>query len=132
MRPLVALAVVIALGAAAGVYVATRGGSSIPKGQRSAILEKAKAAGIIHRYRVLFHPGTPCLNHRAYGIDQGEVAIRFERGSCFGPYVVSRWTPEIYYTLKGHDRALALWRLIDGGLRIQCGPGCIPEKEVSR
>lgn len=129
MRPLLAaLAVVLLAGCA---------GSGVPKAERSPLLEKAKAAGIIDHYYVL-HRNRACGVTSAYGVDEGEVAIRIGFvsgggvGYCSGPAPASGPMLEIWYTREGHDKGLALWRLAGWGHRIECGPGCVPEQEASR
>lgn len=81
MRPLLAaLAVVLALGAAAGTYFATRGvGSKIPKEQRIAILDEAKKRRIIHDYKVVgwnFHTGGGSAEYLA----DGEIDVTWSSG----------------------------------------------------
>jgi hypothetical protein len=54
MKLLAGVAVVLAIGAGLGTYFGLRGPSApeVPKAQQSAILEQAKADGVIRGYRV--------------------------------------------------------------------------------
>jgi hypothetical protein len=64
------------LAALAVVLLAGCAGSGVPKAERSPLLEKAKAARIIDGYRVV--PARSCSSAKAYGIEDGHVAVRFD------------------------------------------------------
>jgi len=115
------------------VLLAGCAGSGVPKAERSPLLEKAKAAGTIDGYRVLAHRAGWCSSARAYGIDDGGLAIRVDDlgvNNCHGPQPLFHRRLEIWYTRAAHEKALALWRLAGWGSRIECV--CSPEKEASR
>jgi len=125
-RAMTVAALSLLVGAGLGTYFAIGGSQpAVPKSERSALLEKAKARGIIQHYRVLQFHHAPCRYSVAYGIDSGEVAISY-RGFACGPGVPEG--PEIWYTDAGVAKALAIWK-IGGGALMQCGP-CSPEKEA--
>jgi hypothetical protein len=104
---LAGVAVVLAIGAGLGAYFALRGSSvsELPKAQQSAILERAKAEGVIDGYRV---------RGSGYEVVGGRVSLRsvhFCHPDSAGP-CYQRWPLiQIEYRHTAKEEALAISRI---------------------
>lgn len=117
---LLVLALLVAA-AGLGAYLVFRTSAipeaSIPKGQRSEILDEAKAKGIIHDYRLLdwrlYRSGW------AYEADGGQIFLRL-RGTPFAPGS----TPQLFieYIHSAADKARAIQKIAPWGHLVECGP----------
>jgi hypothetical protein len=126
---LVGVIIAVAGGVGAGLYLLLRDSSrhQIPRFQRSAILERAKAEGIISGYKVVTF--TPTVGTYRYAVNGGDIQLKLQTcedsaGHCEGATLV------IDYSHSVAKQAKAILKIAQAqhspGRKIVFGPPYYP------